>query len=223
MTDPERSTEDTPYPQNEFFRESMAKTLDALDIPFVKEYPFDGEAGAAMLNREGYADFVLSDDWDALLYGAEIQIRGFTGQGPEELINRRALEAETEFSRRDLIDIAILVGTDYNDGLQNVSAESAMDALEMYGSLEAVYDRVNDRMPEIIYDLRDLYLDPPSFDGANLPILTDPPTPTPKLDTIESLLTEYEVPPQLIEQELSHLERALAHSKSNKTCRRGDK
>ncbi|WP_265112039.1 hypothetical protein [Halosolutus halophilus] len=214
MTDPGRSTEATPYPQSRFFKESTAKILDALGIPFIKDYPFDGEAGAAVLNRDGYADFVLSNDWDTLLFGAEVQIRDFTGQGSEVLANRRALEAETGFSQKELVDIAILVGTDYNDGLQNVSAESAMDALEMYGSLEAVYDRVDDPMPEIVDDLRDLFLDPPCFEGIDSALLNDPPIPSPNLDTVEALLAEYGVPSQFINRELDYLERAVTHAES---------
>lgn len=209
MTDPARSTGGTPYPQDEFFRESMARALDALGIPFVEEYPFDGEAGAAVLNRDGYADFVLSDDWDTLLFGADMQVRNFTGPGSEELANRRALEAETGFSREELVDIAILVGTDYNDGLRNVSAESAMDALEMYGSLEAVYERVDDPLPDIVADLREMFLEPPSFDGITSSLLDDPPAPAPKLDVVEALLAEYEIPSQVIDRELRYLERAM--------------
>jgi len=212
ITDPGRSTEDTPYPQNKFFKKSLARVLDALGVPFIKEYPFDGEAGAAVLDRDGYADFVLSNDWDALLFGAETQIRNFTGQGPEVLANRRALEAETGFSQAELVDVAILVGTDYNDGLQNVSAKSAMDALEMYGSIENIYERVSDPIPDIVDDLREMFLDPPSFDRVNSPLLDDPPTPRPKLDTVEALLTEYEVPSQFIDRELYHLERAMSHA-----------
>lgn len=215
MTDPHRSTESTPYPQNEFFRESMARVLDALGIPFTMGYPFDGEAGAAVLNREDYADFVLSNDWDTLLFGAEVQVLNFTGQGSEKLANLRALEVETGFSRSELVDIAILVGTDYNDGLQNVSAASAMDAIEMYGSLEAVYSRVDDPIPDIVDDLRDMFLNPPSFDGVDSPLLENPPVPKPDLNALETLLEKYEIPPEHINRELYHLKRSVDKTGSN--------
>jgi len=214
MTDPRRSTEEVPYPQTDFYKMSLARVLDALGIPCVMDYPFDGDAGAAVLNRDGYADFVLSNDWDPLLFGAEIQIRNFTGQGKEDLVNRRALEQETGFSRRELIDIAFLVGTDYNDGLHNVSSESAMDALKMYGSLEAVYDQRDDKLPEIVDDLREIFFEPPSFEGINSRLLNNPPVPNPDLSAVEALMKEYEIPPEYIDQELSELERAMNHNNS---------
>jgi len=214
MTDPERSTEETPYPQTEFFRESMTRVLDALGVPFV-EYPFDGEAGAAVLNRDGYADFVLSNDWDTLLYGAEIQVQNFTGRGPDKLVNRRALEAETGLSRSELVDVAILVGTDYNDGVQNMSAESAMDALDMYGSIESVYARASDPTPDILDDLRGLLLSPPSFERVDSPLLDDPPTPSPELEAVEALFAEYEMPPSVVDREVELLQRAISVAQSN--------
>ncbi len=214
MTDPRRSHENTPYPQTEFYKMSLARVWDALGIPCVMDYPFDGDAGAAVLNREGYADFVLSNDWDPLLFGAEIQIRNFTGRGKEELVNRRALEEETGLSRKELIDVAFLVGTDYNDGLHNVSAESAFDALSMYGSLEAVYDQRGEDLPEIVDDLREMFFDPPSFEGINSTLLNDPPAPNPDLSAVEALMKEYEIPSQNINQELSALEQAMTHNSS---------
>ena len=214
MTDPNRSTENIPYPQDEFFKESFAKILDALGIPLIMKYPYDGEAGAAVLNRDNYVDFVLSNDWDTLLFGAEIQVQNFSGQGSEVLANRRALEIETGFSRAELVDIAILVGTDYNDGLQNVSAASAMDAIKMYGSVEAVYDRVDDPMPDIVDDVRDMYLNPPSFDGVDSPLLDNPPVPKPDLGSVRKILEEYQMPSKFIERELICLKRAVAKAGS---------
>lgn len=212
MTDPNRSTKDTPYPQTKFYKRSLTQVLDALGIPSVMDYPFDGDAGAAMLNSEGYADFVLSDDWDPLLFGAETQIRNFTGRDPEELVHRRALEQETGCSREELIDVAIIVGTDYNDGLRNMSAASAFDALSMYGSLEAVYDRRTEDLPEIVDDLRELFLQPPSFEGVNSTLLENPPIPNPDLSHLKTLMEEYEIPSERISEEISALERTMDRS-----------
>lgn len=210
-TDPNRQSDETPYPQQEFFQRSLQRTLDGLGVPYV-EYPFDGEAGAASLNRCGYADFVLSNDWDALLYGAEVLVRNFTGSDPEELANLRGLLAEHGITREELIDIAIVVGTEYNDGLNGISAESALDGLRMYGSLEELQARADGSLLDPLDELRELMRDPPPIDPRECGLPEPAPPPDPRLEALERALRDCEVPPPLIDEELRHLERAVQAS-----------
>lgn len=208
LTDPNRTSDETPYPQTAFYRESIAKTLSALDIPYIW-YPIDGEAGAAELNRMGYVDFTLSNDWDALLFGAETLVREYTNSEPTQLINLGGVLAELELTREELVNIALVVGTDYNDGLHGISAESALDGLRMYGSIDELEARADDSFPPVIDDLRDLLLNPPPIDLEEFGLPTSLPEPEPDIDALRHVLAEYKVPSGFVDSELYYLENVL--------------
>jgi flap endonuclease-1 len=153
--------------------------LDAMGIPWV-DAPSEGEAQASLMAQEGTVDAVASQDHDSLVFGAPVLVRNVTISGkrrlpskgivinvqPERLRLADAL-ASTGLTREQLVDFAILLGTDFNpDGFQGVGPATALKYLKRYGRLEDIAE-MKDSLGGVRYaEIRDLYLHPPSIAGV---------------------------------------------------------
>jgi flap endonuclease-1 len=118
-----------------------AKTLlTSMGIPYVQA-PSEGEAQAAYMARKEDAELVSSQDYDSLLFGAPIAIRNLTAPRKKaklELIELQALEDTQGIIREELIDIAILVGTDFNKGIKGVGVKRALKLIKKHHSIEKI-------------------------------------------------------------------------------------
>ncbi|MDY6764084.1 MAG: flap endonuclease-1, partial [Halobacteria archaeon] len=105
--------------------ESSVKLLDALNVPWV-EAPTEGEAQAAYMSKQGDLDYVGSQDYDSLLFGSPELVRNLTIRGrggrelPPEIIYLDETLDKLDITLEQLIEIAILIGTDYNEGVHGV-------------------------------------------------------------------------------------------------------
>ena len=134
--------------------------LRLMGIPAV-EAPGEGEAQAAAMAREGHVWAAASKDYDSLLFGAPRLLRFLTLSGKEflpsrgtfrpivpELVELDRLLDELRISREQLVDLAILVGTDFNEGIKGIGPKKALKLVQQHGRLEA--------MPEYIDQLGDV-------------------------------------------------------------------
>ena len=151
-----------------------AKTLlGYLGIPHVQA-PSEGEAQAASLAKEGVAWAAGSKDYDSLLFGAPRLVRFLTISGTEWLPRQgRARRLQPEvielepwlkrlgLSRDQLIDAAILVGTDFNDGVKGIGPKTAVKLLRENVRLENLPGDVRDQLPQNLDEIRAFFRDPP--------------------------------------------------------------
>src|SRR5208282_2840134 len=107
--------------------------LEAMGIPWY-DAPSEGEAQASVMAKEGTVDGVASQDHDSLLFGAPLLVRNVTISGKRRLPSKNIMidiEPETislsetleslKFTRAQLIDLGILLGTDFNpDGFRGI-------------------------------------------------------------------------------------------------------
>lgn len=128
--------------------------LRALGIPVVQA-PRDGEAQAAWMCQEGLVDAVCSQDFDALLYGTPLLVRNLTVTGrrkqpgrqvwsqvhPETIGLQESLEA-LGMGREALVDVALLVGTDFHPGVKGIGAKKAVQLVKKAGGLEPLLERL---------------------------------------------------------------------------------
>ena len=110
--------------------------LDLMGIPYVQA-PSEGEAQAAFMVQRGDARFAVSQDYDTLLFGAPLLMRNLTVSGkrkirgrvvsvnPERLVLSEVL-AGLSLTREQLVQVGILVGTDFNPGAAGVGAKTAL-------------------------------------------------------------------------------------------------
>lgn len=125
--------------------------LEAMGIPYIQA-PGEGEAQAAYIAKKGDAWASASQDYDSLLFGSPRLVRNLTISGKRklpkkdvyvevkpEIIELSTLLNELGVSREQLIDIAILIGTDYNpDGVRGIGPVKALKLVKEYGSLEKI-------------------------------------------------------------------------------------
>ncbi|MFH1424537.1 MAG: flap endonuclease-1 [archaeon] len=112
--------------------------LDALGLPWVQS-PGEGEAQAAHLCKERDVFAAASQDFDSLLFGAPKLVRNVNITGKRKLprrnvyidVNPEMLEldkalAELKLSQEQLIEIGIMVGTDFNPGIKGIGPKKAL-------------------------------------------------------------------------------------------------
>jgi flap endonuclease-1 len=153
--------------------------LDAMGIPWV-DAPSEGEAQATAMAIEGTVNAVASQDHDSIVFGAPVLVRNVTISGKRRLpskgvvinvvperITLASVLASTGLTRDQLVDFAILLGTDFNpDGFEGVGPATAMKYLKKYGSLEGIKE-LSDELAAVNYkEIRNLYLNAPSIKGV---------------------------------------------------------
>jgi len=156
------------------------RLLDLLGIPWVQA-PSEGEAQAAYMAARGDVWASNSQDYDSLLFGAPRLVRYITIQGEEwlpskgrarklqpEIIELETLLDTLQLSRGQLIDLGILIGTDFNPGIRGIGPKTALKLLRKHGRLEDLPPEIRDRLTPDIDALRDLYLHPPATDNYTL-------------------------------------------------------
>ncbi len=153
--------------------EDSKRLLELFGIPYVHA-PSEGEATAAQLTITGMAYASASQDFDSLLFGAKKLVRNFTNSGKRKLPNRNTtIEVEPEIidlnktlsdlgiTREQLVDIGILIGTDFNpDGFERIGPKTALKAIKQYGKLEDI-PQIQDKLAETHYkQIREIFLKP---------------------------------------------------------------
>jgi flap endonuclease-1 len=121
-----------------------------MGVPWVQA-PGEGEAQAAHLIQQNDAWAVASQDFDSLLFGAPTLVRNLaiTGrrklpgkdvyiQVKPEIIRLDEVLKELGIARKQLVDIGILVGTDYNQGIKGIGPKKALGLVKKYGSMEKI-------------------------------------------------------------------------------------
>src|SRR5207244_12954172 len=114
------------------------RLLTLMGIPWLEALE-DAEAQASYMAARGDVGAVGSKDYDCLLYGAPILARYLTLTGREWLPAQRrsrplipALIRLSEkitllgITREQLVDLAILVGTDFNQGVKGIGPNKAL-------------------------------------------------------------------------------------------------
>jgi len=116
-----------------------AKTLlTYLGIPCVQAKA-EGEAQAAYMVQKGDAELVSSQDYDCLLFGAPVMVRNLSAprrKAQPEVVEFKELEEKHGITREELVDIAILIGTDFNPGVKGIGVKRALKLIKKHHSIE---------------------------------------------------------------------------------------
>lgn len=153
--------------------EDSKHLLTLFGIPFIQA-PSEGEATAANLTLTGQAYASASQDFDSLLFGAKKLVRNFTNSGRRKLPNRNTtIEIEPEIidlektlselgiTREQLVDVGILIGTDFNpNGFERIGPKTALKVIKEHDKLESV-PQIQEKLEEIDYkQIRQIFLEP---------------------------------------------------------------
>jgi flap endonuclease-1 len=153
--------------------------LRLMGIPTVQA-PAEGEAQASYMAATSAAVWAAaSKDYDALLFGAPRLVRFLTISGKEFLPSQgtfRPIVPETieldrvlaawRIDRERLVDLAMLVGTDFNDGVKGIGPKKALKLVQQYGRIENMPQDIRDALADSPLDeVRRIYLRPEVTDG----------------------------------------------------------
>ncbi len=158
---------------------SSKKLLSLLSIPWVQA-PSEGESQAAHLVKKGDAWAVGSQDYDTLLFGASRLIKNLTVTGKRkipgsskykkispELINLDEVLSELEINREQLVEIGILCGTDYNEGVKGIGPKRGLKYIKEYGDIESVLEEKGKEINNC-ESIKDIFLNPDVTDDYSL-------------------------------------------------------
>jgi len=163
-------------------RDMVAQAVELLGymgVPCVSA-PEDGEAQASYMALKGDVYAACSQDFDSLLFGAPVLIRNLTMAGrrklprrdvyvdvvPELLLLNDSLAA-LNISLEQLIDLCVLIGTDFNEGINGIGPKKALKLVKEYGSGERAIKEKNLDLPSF-QAARDVFLKPNVTDDYEL-------------------------------------------------------
>ena len=163
----------------EYTREMVQETKDLFDTLGVAwiEAPMEAEGAAAVRARRGELHAVATQDWDALLYGSPIMIRNLMSHGTrkfgrtltaEKIVLSDVLE-EHEITQEQLVDLGIMIGTDFHPGFRGIGPKTGLKLIKAHGTLESVAEVKGHIVPENIDDIRELFHNHPIHTDVNLP------------------------------------------------------
>ncbi len=149
--------------------------LDALGIPYIQA-PSEGEAQASFMVKKGDAYAVGSQDFDCLLIGSPILVTNLTSSGRRKLPGKEAYTKvfpkqirlkpnlkSLGITHRQLVDMAILIGTDFNEGVKGIGPKKSLNLIKKNGNVENAIATIGaDNLPtfEEIKEIRNIFLEP---------------------------------------------------------------
>jgi len=141
--------------------------LTAMGIPYIQA-PSEGESQASYLVTKGDAYAVVTQDADALLYGATKVVRNLSITGRRKLpgredyvyINPELITLEDVLKTHDinltqLILAGILIGNDYEPGIKGVGPKTALKLVKKHTTLKKLIssDEVGQKLKALDVDL----------------------------------------------------------------------
>ena len=154
--------------------------LRLMGLPGIQA-PSEGEAQAAHMAAVGAVWAAVSKDYDTLLFGAPRLVRFVTFSGREflpskgsfrpitpEVIDLHAWLAQLGITREQLVDLAMLVGTDFNAGIKGIGPKKALQLVQRHGRLEEMPPEIRDALLPLAEPVRRLYLSPEVTDAGSV-------------------------------------------------------
>lgn len=152
--------------------------LSALGVPYI-ESPASAESQCAYLVKEKIADYSNSQDFDSLLFGCPFLLQNFSkslrrkvqGKWKYQKIIPQKINLQKNLKNLginifQLVDIGILIGTDYFSGIDGLGPKKGLTLIRKHKQIEQVITREKENYdfskltPELIKKIRKIFLFP---------------------------------------------------------------
>jgi len=152
--------------------------LSLLGVPYI-ESPSSAEAQCAHLVKSHLVDYMNSQDFDSLLFGSPHVIQNLTKSMRRKIKNKwvyQKIEPKLYDLKKSLklmginyfqlIDLALLLKTDYFPGIKHVGPKTALKLIKAHETLENIIQKESKNhdfsslTPEIISKVRNIFLFP---------------------------------------------------------------
>jgi len=166
----------------DYMAEDSKRLLTRMGVPWVQA-PSEGEAQAAHMTRKGDTNYCASQDYDSLLFGAPMLVRNVTISGRRKLPKKTVyievipetveldhVLKELGITREQLVDIGILLGTDFNpEGMKGIGPKTALKLIKQYGSLKELLPKLKEaEFPVELQRIQEIFLNPEVTDNYKL-------------------------------------------------------
>ena len=140
------------------------KLIEYMGVPIIQATS-EGEAQSAYLVESGDAWACASQDYDTLLFGGERLIRNFAISRTKkvkdttvtldiEYISLSKFLNNLGITREQLIEMGILIGTDFFPGIKGIGQKTSLDLIRKYGTIENILkNKIKIGSKEILLDL----------------------------------------------------------------------
>ncbi len=153
------------------------KLIVYMGVP-VMDAKSEGEAQSAYLVNKEEAWACASQDYDTLLFGSERLVRNFAVSRSKkvkdttvpveiEYVSLSKLLENLGISREQLVEMGILIGTDFFEGVKGIGQQKALELIKKHGSIEKI---LNDKAKiggneiqidlELVNKIRKIFLEP---------------------------------------------------------------
>ncbi|QEE16316.1 hypothetical protein DSAG12_02146 [Promethearchaeum syntrophicum] len=192
--------------------------LEMCGIPVIMA-PSEAEAQCVSLQKEGLVEYVVSTDFDVMLYGSPQIIRKITFQSRKkiqgkwvsyqpniELIETFANLDRMEITLKQLVDLSILVGNDYYPGVKKIGPSKALQSIKYFKTLERIMHKhphlFSNLSLQKIHRIREMFQNP---EVIRKPKITPHPL---NLDGLRKLMTDdHSLNSERVEKRLTTLEK----------------
>ncbi|MGE0793632.1 MAG: flap endonuclease-1 [Candidatus Woesearchaeota archaeon] len=198
--------------------------INAFGLPIIMS-PAEGEAQASYMVTKGDANFVASQDFDCLIYGAPKIVRNLSISNKRKKINALTYKTvlpeiltlkdvlnELEITRNQLIALSMLVGTDFNiGGIKGLGPKKSLKLVKENGEdfeklfSEVKFDEIFGISWKEVFNLI-----------KNMPVTDDYDLKWQKFDRdkiVKLLVDRYEFNLERVETTLEKLEKEMTSSK----------
>lgn len=128
--------------------EESKKLIESMGIPLIQASS-EGEAQSAYMVEKGDAWACASQDYDTLLFGGDRLIRNFAVSRSRkvrdttvtldiEYVSLSKFLKHLGINREQLVDMGILIGTDFFPGVRGIGQKTALDLIKKHGSIENI-------------------------------------------------------------------------------------
>jgi flap endonuclease-1 len=154
--------------------------LQLMGVPVVQA-PSEGEAQASHMAARGSVWAAASKDYDCLLFGTPRLLRFLTISGKEflpssgtfrpitpELIEAADFLLHYGITRHQLVDLSILVGTDFHEGVKGIGPKKALKLVREFGSIDGMPAEIRNAVGPEVQNIRDIFLQPEVTDDYDV-------------------------------------------------------
>jgi len=154
--------------------EDAKRLLEYMGIP-VLQAPSEGEAQCSFMARNGDVWATGSQDYDSLMFGSPRLVKNLSITGKRKVagketyidVNPEIIELKDVLkglgiNQEQLIVMGLLIGTDYNDGVQGYGPKKSLEIVKSEKTLDKVLKKVVwiEHMPA--EELLEFFLNPPT-------------------------------------------------------------
>jgi flap endonuclease-1 len=150
--------------------EEVIVLLESLDINYIKAIG-EAEEYCSFLQKNGFVDYVLTEDTDSLTFGAtKVLFNIPKTRNKFLLIELNLVLSELKISYEQFIDFCILCGCDYTCTIPKVGPVTALKLIKEYGNIEAIINLNTYNVPDNFNYLvaRELFIKNTEYSKQNI-------------------------------------------------------